>query len=140
MRFYGTYEHAIDEKGRIIMPAKLREGLGNRFYITRGFDKCLAVYTCEKWEQFMCKLEELPKSDKRSRAFSHRFVANAMEAEPDKNNRVVISPSLRKLADLKKEIVTIGQNDYIEIWDKEAWEEYSAHYEDEEIDFTDFLF
>ncbi|MBQ7265185.1 MAG: division/cell wall cluster transcriptional repressor MraZ [Firmicutes bacterium] len=133
-RFYGEYAHAIDDKGRIIIPAKLRNLLGDEFYITKGFDNCLAVYPKERWEEFMTKLSALPKSVKRNRQLSRHFTASACKCEPDKNGRIIISQSLKEFAALSKEIVSIGSNDCIEIWDKKAWEEYNAEYDNSAVD------
>lgn len=116
----GTYEHNMDAKGRLFIPAKLREDLGGICYLTMGIDNCLAIYPLESWEVFTEKFASLPMS--KSRQMRPLF-ANAVKCEPDSQGRVVIPQALRQYAGLTKEIVIIGVHNRAEIWDAEAWKE-----------------
>ena len=117
----GEYEHSMDSKGRLIMPAKLREDLGEKFIITKGLDGCLFAFSIEEWTNFEQKLRVLPISNKDARAFSRFFFAGAIECEIDKQGRFLISSNLREFANLVKEVVIIGMDSRIEIWSKEKW-------------------
>ena len=125
--FMGEYEHSIDIKGRIIVPAKFREGLGKNFIITKGLDNCLFVYPTEEWNLIEKKLRSLPFTKADARAFARFFFSGASECEVDKQGRVLIPPNLRKYAKLNKEVVSIGVSSRVEIWSKEVWEEYSKN-------------
>ena len=127
----GEYQHAIDTKNRMIVPAKLREDLGNKFVITKGLDGCLYAYPLDEWEKFEEKLKNLPLTNKDARAFVRFFVAGATEVETDKQGRGLIPANLREYASIEKEIVTIGALNKIEIWSKEKWESYN----ESDIDF-----
>lgn len=122
--FVGEYSHNIDAKGRIIMPSKLREQLGEQFMITRGFEGCLAVYPMEAWEKFVEKLTMLPTNQKSTRYLQRELLSGAAEAEPDKQGKVLITPSHRKYAELSKEVVIIGVGTRVEIWDAEKLAQY----------------
>ena len=126
----GEYEHSLDAKGRLIMPAKLREDIGEVFILTKGLDGCLFAFSKSEWEKFEQKLSALPVSDKNARAFTRFFFAGAIECEIDKQGRFLISSNLREFASLTKDVVIIGLNSRIEIWSKEKWlaedEEISA--------------
>lgn len=115
----GTYEHAIDAKGRLFIPARLREELGDTFYLAMGVDACLAVYPQSTWDRFTEKFSSLPMSQ--SKVMRPLF-ANAARCELDKQGRVVIPQKLRKYAGLERETVIIGVNDRAEIWSAEAWQ------------------
>lgn len=116
----GTYEHNMDAKGRLFIPAKLREDLGSICYLTMGIDNCLAIYPLESWEVFTEKFASLPMS--KSRQMRPLF-ANAVKCEPDSQGRIVIPQALRQYAGLTKEIVIIGVHNRAEIWDAGAWKE-----------------
>ncbi len=122
--FFGEYEHNIDDKGRVIMPAKFREELGMVFYVTKGLNSCLFVYPKEAWEKRIEELGRLGDNQEQVRRFKRIFFSNASQNILDKQGRVVIAPKLRQQANLTKEIVFIGVNDHIEIWDAKNWEEY----------------
>jgi len=124
--FRGEFIHNMDIKGRIVMPARFREGLGTSFIITRGMDKCILAYTTSVWENIEAKAALLPLTDKDARRFLRYFIGAANEAEPDAQGRFVIPQSLREHAGLKKDIVSIGLTNRIEIWGKENWDEYSS--------------
>jgi MraZ protein len=122
----GEYQHSIDDKGRVTIPAKFREGLGDNFVITRGLDKCLFVYPMEEWKQLEAKLKSLPFTRSDARAFTRFFFSGATECELDKQGRVNIPGSLRQHASLDKDCVVIGVSSRVEIWSSTLWEEYNA--------------
>lgn len=114
----GTYEHSIDAKGRLFIPAKLREELGVTFYLAMGVDECLAIYPQETWNRFTEKFASLPMSQS---AAMRPLFANASKCELDSQGRIVIPQKLRKYAGLEKDAVIIGVNDRAEIWSTETW-------------------
>lgn len=114
----GTYEHSIDAKGRLFIPAKLREELGVTFYLAMGVDECLAIYPQETWNRFTEKFASLPISQS---AAMRPLFANASKCELDSQGRIVIPQKLRKYAGLEKDAVIIGVNDRAEIWSAETW-------------------
>lgn len=121
----GEYEHNLDNKGRLIMPSKLKEDIGEKFVITKGLDGCLFVYSQNEWKLFEEKLRTFPLTNKDARALMRFFLAGAIEAEIDKQGRFLISSNLREFANLEKEIVIIGVLTKIEIWSKDKWLKYS---------------
>ena len=124
--FMGEYNHTIDEKGRLIIPAKFREQLGKEFVITRGMDECLFVYPLDAWKAFEEKLSQLPITvDKNARMFARFFQAPATMVELDKQGRANIPAHLRKFAGLEKDVVLTGVLDKVEIWDADKWQAYS---------------
>lgn len=127
--FMGEYQHSIDEKGRLTIPAKFREGLGASFVITRGLDQCLFVYPPEEWKALEERLKTLPFTKADARAFTRFFFSGAAECEWDKQGRVNIPPTLRDYAALQKECVVIGVSNRVEIWSKDRWENYFAESE-----------
>ena len=112
----GEYRHNIDEKGRLIIPSKFREDIGNSFIVTKGLDGCLFVYSLVEWEKIVAKLKKLPFTKKDARTFMRFFLASATICEFDKQGRINLVNSLIEYADLKKECVIIGVNDRLEIW------------------------
>jgi len=122
--FMGEYRHSIDAKGRIIIPAKFRENLGDTFVLTRGLDQCLFGYPMDEWKTIEEKIKSLPLTKKDARAFSRFFFSGATECEIDKQGRVNIPSTLIQYAKLEKECVVLGVSNRIEIWSKEIWEEY----------------
>ncbi len=123
--FMGEYIHSIDKKNRIIIPSKLREELGDSFVMTRGYDGCLYVFTNEEYKAFLSKnLGSFSVNNKNARKFTRFFTPTPCET--DNNGRVLIPEGLRLHAGITKDIVSVGLNDHIEIWDKQAWEEYNA--------------
>ncbi len=119
--FMGEYTHNIDRKGRLIMPAKFREELGERVYITRGMDGCLTVYPLEEWTSLYQKYSSLPTTNPDARMFMRFFMAKATEVEPDAQGRILIPGSLVKEAALEKECYIIGVANRVEIWSKDRW-------------------
>ena len=124
----GEFEHTLDTKGRISMPAKLRKDMGETFILTKGLDGCLFAFSSEEWLNFESKLKSLPLSDKNARNFVRFFLAGATECEIDKQGRFLIPSNLRQAAKLEKEAVIIGVGTRLEIWDKTTWKS-----KDEEI-------
>ncbi|MBP1930650.1 MraZ protein [Ammoniphilus resinae] len=120
----GEYQHTIDEKGRITVPAKFREELGEKFVVTRGLDRCLFVYPMEEWKQLEAKLKTLPFTRSDARAFTRFFFSGATECELDKQGRVNIPGPLRQHANLDKDCVVIGVSSRVEIWSMQHWESY----------------
>ena len=120
----GQYSHNLDEKGRIIIPAKHREKLSNVVVITKGFDGCISLYSKENWEKFQNSLLALSLNVKDARKHVRVLVGSANEVEFDKQGRVLISKDLIEKGFLKKECVVVGVLDHIEIWAKEVWDEY----------------
>ena len=127
--FMGEYQHTIDEKGRLTIPAKFREGLGSSFVITRGLDQCLFVYPLEEWKQLEQKMKALPFTKADARAFTRFFFSGAAECEWDKQGRVSIPANLREHAGIQKECVVIGVSNRVEVWSKDRWEDYFAQSE-----------
>ena len=127
--FMGEYSHTIDAKGRMIIPSKFREELGEVFVLTRGLDGCLSIYPNDEWKTFEEKLKALPLNDKNARAFLRFFVASATVCELDKQGRILVPATLREFAGLNKDVVLTGNLTRIEVWSKEKWLE-NSNYED----------
>lgn len=123
--FIGEYEHSLDNKGRIIIPSKFREKLGDEFVVTKGLDNCLFVYPKAEWSILEEKLKTLPLTNKDARAFIRFFFAGASACSLDKQGRVTIPGNLRKYSKLDKEAVIIGVSTRMEVWDKAEWENYN---------------
>ena len=121
----GEYEHSLDVKGRLIMPAKLKDDIGEKFVVTKGLDGCLFAYSEAEWKNFEQKLRTFPLTNKDARALMRFFLAGAMECEVDKQGRFLIASNLREFAGLEKEVVIIGVLTKIEIWSKDKWLKYS---------------
>ncbi|MCD5322583.1 MULTISPECIES: division/cell wall cluster transcriptional repressor MraZ [Pontibacillus] len=128
--FMGEYQHNIDAKGRIIVPSKFREGLGESFVITRGLDKCVFAYPLSEWKVIEEKLKKLPLTKKDARAFTRFFFSGAVECEVDKQGRINIPAPLRSYAALEKEVIVIGVSNRVEFWAKDDWETYFEESED----------
>lgn len=131
--FMGEYNHTIDAKGRLIVPAKFRETLGERFVVTKGLDGCLFVYDNGEWELFEAKLKSLPISNKEARKFARFFLAGAADMEVDKQGRILIPTVLREFAGLEKDVVMVGVGSRVEIWNKALWESTEGFNDMEEI-------
>ncbi|MEI7026740.1 division/cell wall cluster transcriptional repressor MraZ [Paenibacillus sp. y28] len=122
--FMGEYQHSIDEKGRLIIPAKFRDALGSSFIVTRGLDNCLFVYPRPEWSVLEQKLKALPLMKSDARAFTRFFFSGATECELDKQGRVNIPNTLVDFAKLEKDCVVLGVSNRVEIWSKPVWEGY----------------
>ncbi len=131
--FMGEYNHTIDAKGRLIVPAKFREGLGDEFVVTKGLDGCLFVYTNEEWANIEAKFREIPLTTKDARKFMRFFFASAASCEVDKQGRILLPAVLREYAGLEKDVVSVGVLSRIEIWSKDKWTEEGEYDNMDEI-------
>jgi len=120
----GEFHHNIDDKGRLVIPTKYREEMGDSFVITRGLEKCLYAYSMTEWDRLVAKLNELPFNKKDARTFIRTFFSGATVCEFDKNGRINITSPLVSYAGLTKACVIIGVNDRLEIWDEEAFNNF----------------
>jgi len=123
--FMGEFRHSIDSKGRLIVPSKFREGLGDSFVVTRGLDHCLFAYPFEEWRNLEQKLKQLPMNRGDARAFMRLLFSGAVDVEIDKQGRVLIPQNLRDYARLDREVVVLGVSSRVEVWSQELWEKYS---------------
>ncbi len=121
----GEYVHIMDEKGRINVPSRLRDSLGERFVVTRGLDNCLFIYPLNEWTALEKKLRTMSSTRAEARAFLRLFFSGAAEVDLDRQGRALIPPTLREHASLQKEVIFIGVSNRAELWSKEKWEEYS---------------
>ncbi|MCM3784435.1 division/cell wall cluster transcriptional repressor MraZ [Neobacillus mesonae] len=128
--FMGEFQHSIDDKGRIIIPAKFRDALSPSFVVTRGLDQCLFVYPMNEWSILEQKLKALPLMKSDARAFTRFFFSGATECELDKQGRVNLPPNLRDYAKMDKECVVLGVSNRVEIWSKGIWEQYYSQSEE----------
>ena len=129
--FIGEFYHSLDEKGRVNFPAKLREELGDQFVITKGLDGCLSAYSMGKWEVISEKVAGLPQA--KARDLKRFMFSAATIVNPDKQGRVLISPTLRMFAKINKDIAVIGASDHVELWDRETWIERNAEMDSDDI-------
>lgn len=136
----GEYHHNIDDKGRIILPSKFREDLGEEFVVTRGLEKCLFVYPKCEWEKITNKLNTLPFTKKDARSFMRFFLSGATATAFDKQGRINITSLLISYADIKKECVIIGVGDRLEIWAKENWDDFYNSNKEDLSDIAENLF
>ena len=127
--FIGEYNHNIDEKGRLAVPKKFRTALEKGAVVTRGMDNCLFLYTKDEWKVLADKLASLPFSQANARAFARLMLAGAMDVSIDKQGRIMLPEYLRTFAGMKKEVTVAGLYNRLELWDKEAWNSYSAQAE-----------
>ena len=137
--FMGEYHHTIDEKGRIIIPSKLRDELGEEFIVTKGLDGCLFVYPKDEWNNVAKKYKDLPNT-KDARNYLRFFLSGAIVCCFDKQGRINISAPLMKYAGLEKECIIIGVNDHLEIWNSESWNNFIETNESEFSDIAEHLF
>ena len=124
--FMSQYNHTVDTKGRLIVPSKFREQLGDEFVVTKGMDGCLFVYAHDDWNAFEQKLTSLPLINKEARKFARFFLAGAASVEVDKQGRILLPTNLRQFAGLEKDVVLVGVGSRIEIWSLENWENMDA--------------
>lgn len=123
--FIGEYNHSLDPKNRVSIPAKFREELGENFVVTKGLDSCLFVYSMNEWKVVEEKLKSLPMTNKDARAFVRFFFAGASECEVDKQGRTLIPSNLKEYAAIDKDVVIIGVSTRIEIWSLEQWNKFN---------------
>ncbi len=116
----GEYQHSLDNKGRLFIPAKLREELGEVFYITLSMDRCLCVYSAESWQSFSEKVGAMPYVKQRR---MRPLFAHAAKCELDSQGRTIIPQQLRAYASLTKNVTVVGCNNHAELWDSDAWKE-----------------
>lgn len=125
--FFGQYRHTLDPKGRLSIPGKFREALANGsseiLMLTTDFDQCLAAYSLEEWSRIIEKARALPMTDRHVKDFLRYFIARAMECPLDRHGRILIPPSLREFSRLNKEVILLGMDYKIEIWDQKRWKE-----------------
>lgn len=138
--FMGEYHHTIDDKNRLIIPSKFRDGLGDEFVITRGIENCLFVYSKDEWNKIVSKLEDLPFTKKDARSFIRFFLSGATVAEFDKQGRVNITSPLIGYANIDKECVIIGAGDRLEIWSTDNWNSFFDSAKDNMSDIAENLF
>ena len=136
----GEFHHNIDNKGRLTLPSKFRDELGDNFIITRGLEGCLFVYRMDEWEQITKKLSKLPFTKENARSFMRFFSSGATAAEFDKQGRINITSPLISHADLKKECVIIGVGDRLEIWSSDRWNNFYDTNKDNLSDIAETLF
>jgi MraZ protein len=142
--FMGEYHHNLDAKGRLIIPAKLRDQVGDKMIFTRGMEGCIFGYSEEEWQKIEDKLARLPLTKRSARKFTRMFYSGAQEAEFDKQGRVTLTTTLREHAKLSKSCVIVGVYNRIEIWSQDQWEQYeedaNENYDDiaEELDDMEF--
>lgn len=122
--FIGEHQHTIDEKGRLIMPARFREGLGESFVVTKGLDNCLWAYPRDEWSAIEAKMKALPFTQANARAFVRFFFSGATDCTLDRQGRALIPNNLREYARLNRDVVVIGVSTRVEIWAREEWERY----------------
>jgi MraZ protein len=126
--FYGTFEHSIDKKGRLIIPSKFRESFKEhyieKFFITTGLDKCLFMFTEDEWRHQESRLKTNPFTKSDARKFNRLYFAGASEVLCDKQGRILIPKYLKDFASIRKDVVIIGVSNRIEIWDKGMWADY----------------
>lgn len=131
--FMGEYSHNVDAKGRLIVPAKFREQLGDQFVVTKGVDGCLYVYSQEEWKRIEEKFREVNLTTKDARKFMRFFFAGAAMCEVDKQGRILIPSVLREFAGLEKDVVLVGVLTKIEIWDKDRYADACSYDDMDEI-------
>ena len=127
----GEYQHTLDVKGRLFIPAKLREELGDSFVVTKGLDECLFLYPLEAWKQLEEKIRQLPMS--KSRNLQRFFLSAAADVTVDKQGRIVIPPVLRNHAKLQRDVTIIGVLDRAEVWDRQRWDTYNGQMDADSI-------
>ncbi len=127
----GEYQHSLDDKARLTIPAKFREELGPAFIVTRGLDRCLFVYPQKDWETLESKMRAMPLTRADARQFIRFFFSGAAECELDKQGRIVVPGNLREYASINKDCVVIGVGGRVEIWDQGIWKSYTENVENQ---------
>ncbi len=141
--FMGEYRHNADKKGRIIIPVRFREALGESIVATKGLDGCITVYTLNQWESILEGLQKLPTTKKESRMYIHMLTARAAQCEFDSQGRILLPQPLMEDAQIDKECVVVGVADHVEIWSRTRWDEYyesaSESFEEVAEKLTEFI-
>ncbi len=127
--FLGEFTHTIDDKGRLTLPSKFRSDLGHGVVVTRGVDKCLFIFTMAEFQVLAERIGNLPLTQAEAREFSRHFFSGASDLEPDKQGRVLIPQNLREYAGLDGDVIVVGVNKRIEVWDAKAWPQIRANFE-----------
>lgn len=138
--FMGEYHHNIDEKNRLVIPSQFRSSLGETFIITRGFEKCLYIYTQDEWKKIVDKLSSLPFTKKDARVVIRSFFSAAANCNLDRQGRINITSQQLVHAGIEKECVIIGANERIEVWSKELWDKFNEEYSETLEEIADDLF
>ena len=136
----GEYHHNIDDKGRLTIPSKFRDDLGEKFVITRGLENCLFAYSLEDFQKIVAELQKIPFTKKDARQFMRFFLSGATTVEFDKQGRINISSPLISYAELKKECIIIGTGDRLEIWSSNNWNDFFDSTKDNMSDIAENLF
>ena len=136
----GEFHHSIDEKKRLIIPAKFRNELGEKFVVTRGIEKCLYVYSLSEFENIVDKLKTIPFTKSDARQFMRFFLSGATTVEFDKQGRITIPTTLTNYASITKDCIVVGTGDRLEIWSDSSWEEFYNSTKDNMSDIADALF
>lgn len=137
--FMGEFHHTVDNKGRLIIPSRVREDLGDQFIVTRGLEKCLFIYPMNEWNNIIQKYKQLPDTKDR-RYFMRIFLSGATICELDKQGRINIPIPLLEYAGLDKDCIIIGVDDRLEVWSKERWDAFIMENEENLSDIADNLF
>lgn len=124
--FLGEYHHALDTKGRVVLPRKFRDQLADGCVITKGQERCLYVFPLDRWEEEVAKVSRLPRTDRRARNFARSFFAGASDLVPDKQGRIQIPEPLRSYAGLDKDVAVVGVAERLEVWSAQQWEGIAA--------------
>ncbi|MBN1913936.1 MAG: division/cell wall cluster transcriptional repressor MraZ [Candidatus Omnitrophica bacterium] len=126
--FYGEYLHSIDRKGRLILPAKFRDcaksNFVEKFFVTRGLDKCLFMFAEEEWRSQENKFKSISFTKQQARIFNRLYFSGAVEVVPDKQGRILIPQYLKDFAEIKRDVVVVGVSNRVEIWAKDKWQEF----------------
>jgi MraZ protein len=123
--FTGEYHHNLDAKGRMIIPAKFREGQSDTFWVTRSLDGCLSMYTPDGWQELVNKLDSLQFTSTKARMMKRFIIGSSVQCDLDKQGRILIPQVLRKTAGLDKDVTLVGVGDHVEIWSSESWDAYN---------------
>ncbi len=137
--FIGEYIHNIDEKGRLAVPVKFRNRLAGGAVVTKGLDNCLSLYPEEAWNKMVEKMESLPLTQSKSRAYARFILSGAFTAEIDKQGRINLPSALRQYAGVKNQVVVTGLGDHVEIWSTKTWEEYRENIEKDSVNIAEEL-
>ncbi len=141
--FIGEYRHSLDSKNRLIIPAQIRDGLGDTFVVTKGNDGCLRIYTAIQWQKQAEILSKLPQTNKAARAYTRFITSGAIEVTPDSQGRIQLTTPLKEHATLEKSCVIIGANEFVEIWDETKWKlmngETAENIDDITEELTEFM-
>lgn len=137
--FVGEYKHSIDEKGRLIIPARFRSSFGDKIFLSKGFEPCLLVLTPEEIEKIQHKIKENSLTNKMVRKFSRAFFSGMVEASFDSQGRILIPENLRRYAGISREAMVVGTGFYVEIWELDSWNKGTTLLDEERFDIADFL-